>query len=149
MCSFETSGISYPVTRRHVPEDLNIQQHRCENLKSSKGKVNCYNNSVQFSSCLLKWRVSSQVANCRNGTTEYKHKQLRSTNRAQHATHTYSTTCNTHIQHNMQHTHTAQHATHTYSTTCNTHIQHNVQHTHTAQTTENFSNYLARLILLN
>ena len=38
-----------PVTRRHAPEDLSVQQHRCEHLKSGTGKVNCYV-SVQFSS---------------------------------------------------------------------------------------------------
>jgi hypothetical protein len=34
MRSFETSGTTYPTTLRHIPENLNIQQHRCEKLKS-------------------------------------------------------------------------------------------------------------------
>jgi hypothetical protein len=32
--SLETSVNIYPVTQHHVPEDLNLQQHRYENLKS-------------------------------------------------------------------------------------------------------------------
>jgi hypothetical protein len=31
--SLETSGITYPVTLRHIPEDWNPRLHRCENLK--------------------------------------------------------------------------------------------------------------------
>ena len=31
---FETSGTTYPTTKRRISEDLNTQQHRCENLKS-------------------------------------------------------------------------------------------------------------------
>jgi hypothetical protein len=30
----ETSVVIYQSTRRNIPEDLNLQQHRCENLKS-------------------------------------------------------------------------------------------------------------------
>jgi len=28
------SGTTYPVTQRHLPEDMNPQQHFCKNLKS-------------------------------------------------------------------------------------------------------------------
>jgi len=31
---FETSGTTHPTTKRRISEDLNNQQHRCENLKS-------------------------------------------------------------------------------------------------------------------
>jgi hypothetical protein len=27
-----TSGVIYPATQRHIPEDLNLQQSRCENV---------------------------------------------------------------------------------------------------------------------
>jgi len=30
----ETSVTTHPIAERHVPEDLNLQQYRCENLKS-------------------------------------------------------------------------------------------------------------------
>ena len=32
--SFETSGITHTTTRRHMTEDMNPQQHRCEHLQS-------------------------------------------------------------------------------------------------------------------
>ena len=32
--TLQMSGTTYPVTQRHLPEDLNPQQHWCENLKS-------------------------------------------------------------------------------------------------------------------
>jgi len=33
--SFETSGITHTTTRRHMPEDLNPQYHRCEHKTSA------------------------------------------------------------------------------------------------------------------
>jgi hypothetical protein len=36
--SFETSETIYPKTQRNIPEDMNLQQHRCENLKFSESK---------------------------------------------------------------------------------------------------------------
>jgi len=30
------SGTTYPVTQRHIPEDLRLQKHCCENVKSGK-----------------------------------------------------------------------------------------------------------------
>jgi hypothetical protein len=38
MRSSETSGATEQTTRRHIPEDDTLQNHRCENLKS--GKIN-------------------------------------------------------------------------------------------------------------
>jgi hypothetical protein len=32
--SSETSGTTLRTTRRHIPEDDTLQNHRCENLKS-------------------------------------------------------------------------------------------------------------------
>jgi hypothetical protein len=32
--SSETSGTTLRITRRHIPEDDTLQNHRCENLKS-------------------------------------------------------------------------------------------------------------------
>jgi hypothetical protein len=32
-CS-KTSGITHPMTQHHIPQDLNLQQHHCENLRS-------------------------------------------------------------------------------------------------------------------
>jgi hypothetical protein len=37
--SFELCGTTFPVTQCHNPEDLNLQQHCCENLKSCKSDV--------------------------------------------------------------------------------------------------------------
>jgi hypothetical protein len=37
--SSETSGASQRTTRRHIPEDDTLHNHRCENLKSYKSKV--------------------------------------------------------------------------------------------------------------
>jgi hypothetical protein len=37
--SFETLGIISTKTECHIPEDLNIQQPQCENLKSQKFMV--------------------------------------------------------------------------------------------------------------
>jgi hypothetical protein len=34
--SFETSGTTLRTTGRHIPEDVTLQNHRCENLKSYK-----------------------------------------------------------------------------------------------------------------
>jgi hypothetical protein len=34
ICSFETSVDSQRTTRRHIPEDNTLHNHRCENLKS-------------------------------------------------------------------------------------------------------------------
>jgi hypothetical protein len=36
--SSETSGTPLRTTRRHIPEDDTLQNHRCENLKSYEGK---------------------------------------------------------------------------------------------------------------
>ena len=33
----ETSGTTQKTTQRHIAEELNLQQHRCENLKSDSG----------------------------------------------------------------------------------------------------------------
>jgi hypothetical protein len=38
--SSETSGTTLRTTRRHIPEDDTLQNHRCENLKSYK-EVSC------------------------------------------------------------------------------------------------------------
>jgi hypothetical protein len=35
----ETSGTTLWTTRRHIPEDDTLQNHRCENLKSCIGDV--------------------------------------------------------------------------------------------------------------
>jgi hypothetical protein len=34
--SSETSGTTQRITRRHIPEEDTLQNHRCENLKSYK-----------------------------------------------------------------------------------------------------------------
>jgi len=34
--SFEISRTTRPVTRHHIPEDSNVQLHRCENLSTVK-----------------------------------------------------------------------------------------------------------------
>jgi hypothetical protein len=34
ICSSETSGATQRTTRRHIPEDDTLHNHRCENLKS-------------------------------------------------------------------------------------------------------------------
>jgi hypothetical protein len=34
LCSSETSGATQRTTRRHIPEDDTLHNHRCENLKS-------------------------------------------------------------------------------------------------------------------
>jgi hypothetical protein len=39
--SSETSGTTLRTTRRHVPEDDTLQNHRCENLKSYFFRLNC------------------------------------------------------------------------------------------------------------
>jgi hypothetical protein len=39
---FEASETIYPKTRRHMPEDLNLQQCLCENLKPRKIKISCF-----------------------------------------------------------------------------------------------------------
>jgi hypothetical protein len=36
ICSFETSGETQRTTRRHIPEDDTLHNHRCENLKPYK-----------------------------------------------------------------------------------------------------------------
>jgi hypothetical protein len=36
--SSETSGTTQRTTRRHIPEEDTLQNHRCENLKSYMGK---------------------------------------------------------------------------------------------------------------
>jgi len=43
--TFETSGTTYQKTRRHITENLNPQQYRCENLKPRNVKV-IYNISL-------------------------------------------------------------------------------------------------------
>jgi hypothetical protein len=37
ICSSETSVATQQTTRRHIPEDDNLHNHRCENLKSYLG----------------------------------------------------------------------------------------------------------------
>jgi hypothetical protein len=37
--SSETSGTTQRTTRRHIPEEDTLQNHRCENLKSYKCTV--------------------------------------------------------------------------------------------------------------
>jgi hypothetical protein len=37
--SFETSGTTQRTTRRHIPEEDTLQNHRCENLKSYTVKM--------------------------------------------------------------------------------------------------------------
>jgi hypothetical protein len=34
ICSSETSVATQQITRRHIPEDDTLHNHRCENLKS-------------------------------------------------------------------------------------------------------------------
>jgi hypothetical protein len=37
--SSETSGTTQRTTRRHIPEEDTLQNHRCENLKSYRKRV--------------------------------------------------------------------------------------------------------------
>jgi hypothetical protein len=37
--SSETSGTTQRITRRHIPEEDTLQNHRCENLKSYKSEI--------------------------------------------------------------------------------------------------------------
>jgi len=41
---FENSGTTHPTTTRNLAEELNNQQHRCDNLKSRIRQVNICNN---------------------------------------------------------------------------------------------------------
>jgi hypothetical protein len=40
--SSETSGTTQRTTRRHIPEEDTLQNHRCENLKSYMSFYNVY-----------------------------------------------------------------------------------------------------------
>jgi hypothetical protein len=54
--SSETSGTTLRTTRRHIPEDDTLQNHRCENLKSYMPSRVCFRFvyiSVSFSLYLL------------------------------------------------------------------------------------------------
>jgi hypothetical protein len=42
LCSSKTSGTTLRTTRRHIPEDNTLQNHRCENLKSYKYVTVCF-----------------------------------------------------------------------------------------------------------
>jgi hypothetical protein len=43
ICSSETSGATQRTTRRHIPEDYTLHNHRSENLKSYKTSFAIYN----------------------------------------------------------------------------------------------------------
>ena len=58
--SFETSRITRPTAQRHKPEDLNLQQYCCENLKSRRFNLclihaNTVNIVVYFCAINLRW----------------------------------------------------------------------------------------------
>jgi hypothetical protein len=46
--SSETSGTTQRITRRHIPEEDTLQNHRCENLKSYKDKQQFKEMSTMF-----------------------------------------------------------------------------------------------------
>jgi len=53
MQSFQTPGTTPPTMQRNIPEDPNLQQHRCERLNSraicvSSSKTLYYNLSCHF-----------------------------------------------------------------------------------------------------
>jgi hypothetical protein len=56
--TFET-GTYFPVTQHHIPEDLNLQQNRCENLKS-------HDNLIVTAGCesIHLWQLCGSAANC-------------------------------------------------------------------------------------
>jgi hypothetical protein len=41
ICSSETSVATKQTTRRHIPEDDTLHNHRCENFKSYNDLDNC------------------------------------------------------------------------------------------------------------
>jgi hypothetical protein len=45
ICSSETSVASQQTTRRHIPEDYTLHNHRCENLKSYKSIADSFRHS--------------------------------------------------------------------------------------------------------
>jgi hypothetical protein len=53
---FETSLTSYKSTRCNIPEDFNLQQHRCENLKAAKGTYTTH--KISFHSSQRTQRLS-------------------------------------------------------------------------------------------
>jgi hypothetical protein len=44
--SSETSGTTLRTTRRHIPEDDTLQNHRCENLKSYNSDIIVAQNGI-------------------------------------------------------------------------------------------------------
>jgi hypothetical protein len=56
--SFETLSTTHP-TRRHIPEDLGLRQHRCENLRS--GNCLIQTNLVKLKLVSFQFRLESDV----------------------------------------------------------------------------------------
>jgi hypothetical protein len=54
LCSSETSVATQRTTRRHIPEDDTLHNHRCENLKSYKRKQDCKSGKTVFLGVLRK-----------------------------------------------------------------------------------------------
>jgi hypothetical protein len=52
--SFVTSLILFQATRRHIPQDLNLQQQRCENLKCDNF-CNSFSCQATTSDCRHRW----------------------------------------------------------------------------------------------
>jgi hypothetical protein len=48
LCSSETSVATQQTTRRHIPEDYTLHNHRCENLKSNIQHLSLYKNMSEF-----------------------------------------------------------------------------------------------------
>jgi hypothetical protein len=46
--SSETSGTTQRTTRRHIPEEDTLQNHRCENLKSYRAKMHFTSQSPSY-----------------------------------------------------------------------------------------------------
>jgi len=52
------SGTTYLVTQRHIPEDLILQQHRCDNVKSGNNLLHCWQQVTQYT--WYKWTLGTR-----------------------------------------------------------------------------------------
>jgi hypothetical protein len=63
--SFETSEITHTTTRRHMPEDMNPQYHRCEDLQSCcRHKPSATLDRTAIAFCTMPPRMVTHLACC-------------------------------------------------------------------------------------
>jgi hypothetical protein len=80
VCSSETSVETQRTTRRHIPEDDTLQNHRCENLKSYKTRSSVKKLSPTFLSPQFEYLIEVErnivcMRNEVNKTVEFEKPQ--------------------------------------------------------------------------